>query len=101
MRRAIVRYAVKPDRVAEHLALIDAIFAELRQSPLPGVRYAVARAKDGVSFTHIASFDSAEGGNPLNALAAFKAFQPGLPERCAEKPVVTDVDVIGDSGLFS
>ncbi len=98
MRRVIVRYTVKPERIEEHIALINAVFAELEQARLPGVRYAVARAKDGVSFTHIAAFESE--GNPLNALAAFKAFQPGLAERCDQAPTVTDVDVIGDHGLF-
>jgi hypothetical protein len=39
--------------------------------------------------------------NPITQLAAFKAFQAGIRERCEERPVSTDLesDAIGSYGF--
>ena len=94
MRKVIVRYRLKADRVDEHLALVRAVFEELAHTRSRDIRYAALRAKDGVSFTHIASFDT--DANPLSALASFQAFQRGISDRCEQAPETVDVDLVGD-----
>ena len=39
-----------------------------------------------------------DSANPLLALAAFKAFQEGIRDRCVEPPVVTELTVVGSYG---
>src|SRR5258708_1137433 len=46
----------------------------------PHFRYSAFKESDGVSFVHVA-FVSAEK-NPLDGIAAFKAFTAGIKERC-------------------
>lgn len=97
MRRVHVRYRVKPDRVAEHETLIRAVFAELAAKPQPGLRYGAYKQPDGVSFVHVA-FVEAEG-NPLEQVAAFRAFTANIKERCDEPPVTFQLAEIGAFGL--
>ena len=54
MRRVMVRYKVKPDRVAENEALVRAVYDELARTQPDGLRYATFRLDDGVSFVHVA-----------------------------------------------
>jgi hypothetical protein len=58
-----------------------------------GLRYATFKLPDGVTFIHLADSDGA--GSPLSDLAAFKAFQAGVRERCDEPPVVSELSEIG------
>ncbi len=95
----MVRYKLKADRLEEHLRLIGAVFDELAEKKPAGLRYGVTRASDGLSFTHVAAMDGPD--NPLAALPAFQAFTRGAPERCEEPPVVSDVAIVGDYGLFA
>ena len=93
MKRVMVRYKVKPDRVAENEALVRAVYAELAQSEPDGFRYATFKLEDGVTFFHLA--ESADGQNPLPRTAAFQRFQAHIAERCDEPPVVTAIEAIG------
>ena len=97
MRRTIVRYKVKPDRVAEHEALIQAVFAELATSQPAGLRYGAFKQGDGVSFVHFAIVEG--DTNPLDSVAAFKAFGANIKDRCDEPPVVTQLQGVGTYGL--
>ena len=99
MRNVIVRYTLKLECADEHLSLIGAVFDELARTRPPSVRYAVTRGPDGVSFTHIATFEGP--GNPLTALASFKAFARDVDRRCDEAPRSSEVTVVGDHGIFS
>jgi hypothetical protein len=97
MRRTIVRYKVKPERVADHEALIQAVFAELATTKPGGLRYGAFKQADGVSFVH---FSIAEAdNNPLEKIAAFKAFTANIKERCDEPPVSTQLEAISTYGL--
>jgi hypothetical protein len=58
------------------------------------------RLADGVSFVHLASIETPDGKNPLGEIAAFKAFQAGIKDRCAEPPQASDATAIGDYRLF-
>ncbi len=96
-RRVLVRYRVKPDRVAEHEALIADVFAELDRKKPEGIRYGAFKRADGVSFVHVALVTAAE--NPLDHVAAFKAFTERIKERCDEPPEVVDLTAVGVYGL--
>jgi len=100
MRRVLVRYKVKPDRVEENEALVRAVYDELTEKQPVEMRYGTFKLDDGVSFVHIHSLDDPSGHNPLSDLASFKAFQAGIADRCDEPPVVSQLDEIGTFRLF-
>lgn len=93
MRRVMVRYKVKPERVAENEELVRAVYAELAQARPPGLRYETFKLDDGVSFIHLAV--TAERPGPLAEVAAFARFQEGIAERCDEPPAVTELERVG------
>ena len=98
MRRVMVRYKVKPDRVEENERYIRAVFDELKAGAPDGVRYASFKLDDGASFMHFASLEG--DGNPLQELSAFKAFTADIGARCDEPPVVVDLSEIGSYRLL-
>jgi hypothetical protein len=63
MKRAMVRYRAKPDRVEEHEALVRAVFAEVTEKAPAGLHYGAYKGPDGVSFVHVALTEG--GDNPL------------------------------------
>jgi hypothetical protein len=95
MEQVIVRYKVKPERVAENEELVRGVYAELSEKGPPTFHYATFKLADGVSFVHVAANDAADRQSPLPQLAAFKRFQENIDERCDERPVVSSADEIG------
>jgi hypothetical protein len=95
----MVRYKVRPEHAAANEELVRAVYAELAQSGLPGVRYATFVLPDGVSFVHL--HESEDGENTLPSLKAFQRFQEGISERCAEPPVVSELREVGSFRVFS
>jgi len=93
----MVRYRVRPDRVAENEELVRAVYAELAQTAPEGLRYATFKLDDGVSFMHVAATSD---DNPLLQVEAFARFQAGIAERCDEPPVVTTLDLVGSYPAF-
>jgi hypothetical protein len=93
MSQVIVRYTVKPERVAENEQLVRGVYDELRRTAPTGLRYATYRLEDGVSFVHVAASDGER--SPLSDLEAFQRFTEGIRERCDEPPVVTQMHEIG------
>ena len=93
MRQIMVRYKVKPDRVAENEELVRAVYAELHETAPEGLRYATFALEDGVSFVHIAATE--DGANPLGQVQAFKRFTAEIGERCDEPPVTSALREIG------
>jgi hypothetical protein len=98
MKRVMVRYTVKPDRVAENEALVRAVYDELARVAPEGLRYATFRLEDGVSFVHLA-IQTEDGQTPLAKLDAFQRFQENVRDRCDEPPAVTDLHTIGSYRL--
>lgn len=96
MRRVLVRYRVKPEQVEANEALVNAVYAELHGHAPDGFRYATFKLADGVTFVHVALY---EGESPLVSLAAFRAFQDGIEDRCDEPPVVTEMSPVGSYRL--
>jgi hypothetical protein len=68
MTRVMVRYTVKPDRVAENEQLVRDVYAELARTQPDGLRYATFKLPDGVSFVHLAVHGQ---DNPLQRVEAF------------------------------
>ncbi len=95
MKHTIVRYRVKPDRVAENEALIRAVYDELDTERPAGIAYATYKLDDGVSFIHISTSDTPDGRNPLSDLPAFRTFTAGAADRCDEQPVVSEAGEVG------
>jgi hypothetical protein len=93
MRQIMVRYKVKPERVAENEELVRAVYEELHDAAPDGLRYATYALEDGVSFVHIATTE--DGVNPLGQVQAFKRFTAGVAERCDEPPVASTLREIG------
>ncbi len=91
----VVSYQVRPEAVAEHVRLIEAVFEQLRAEQPDDVEYKVVRLVDGVSFVHVSSADTADGSNPLPELAAFKEFGRDSAARVATAPVPTAAAIVG------
>src|SRR5262249_12900532 len=100
MKRTMIRYKVKADRVAENERYIARVFEQLRQTRPPGLRYASFKLDDGVSFVHIVSHEADDARNPLTELPAFKDFAAGIKERCTEPPVAVDLNEVGAYRFF-
>jgi hypothetical protein len=98
MRQVMVRYRVKPERVAENEELVRAVYDELARTDPAGLRYATFKLDDGVGFVHLASTE--EGHNPLSQVKAFQRFQENIGDRCDEAPVVSELREIGSFRLF-
>jgi hypothetical protein len=97
MRQVMVRYTVKPDRVAENEELVRAVYDELAATAPAGLRYATYRLDDGVSFVHLATVEGEH--NPLSDVAAFARFTADVRARCDEPPVTTALHLVGSYGL--
>jgi hypothetical protein len=101
MKRVIVRYKVKPERAAENVALVEKVFAQLTREQPAGLRYATFKLEDGVSFIHVAAVDTADGKNPLLAVAAFQQFTEAIKDRCVEPPISMQAEVVGEYRLLA
>jgi hypothetical protein len=91
-RAVVVRYRTRPDAADDNERLIQAVFEELAAAQPRGLRYSVFRV-DETAFVHTAVFDS--GANPLEDIAAFRAFTAGLPGRCQEPPAPAAGRLVG------
>jgi len=95
MKRTVIRYRVKPDLAARNAELIAAVFSELEQVRPEGLRYLSLRLDDD-TFIHVVETDAANGSSPLPGLAAFRAFQSGIGERCDEPPQARPATIVGN-----
>ena len=93
MSQVMVRYKVKPERVAENERLIRAVYEELHRTRPDGIRYTTFRLEDGVSFVHIAFVENNAPGLP--GVEAFRKFTRQIEDRCDEQPSVTVLHQIG------
>jgi hypothetical protein len=97
MPHVMVRYRVRPDRVAENEELVRAVYDELASAQPEGLRYATFKLSDGVTFIHIAEHGQE---NPLREVRAFRQFQQAIDERCDEPPVATEMSEVGAYRAF-
>ena len=80
--------------------LIAGVFEELKSARPEGVRYLSLRLDDD-SFIHFVETDAADGTSAIPGLAAFKAFQSGIRERCTEPPLAGGVTIVGNYRMLS
>lgn len=95
MRRVVVRYRVKADRLEEHERLVGDVFAELARVRPAGIVYQALKLDDGVSFVHVAAISTPDGTNPLTPLPSFQAFSANIAERCEDRPVSSPAAALG------
>ena len=100
MKRMMIRYKVKADRVAENERYITNVFEQLKREKPPGLRYASFKLDDGLSFMHIVEVEAADGSNPLRELSAFKAFTAEIQDRCDEQPMSVELQEVGSYNAF-
>jgi hypothetical protein len=100
MSKVMVRYKVKPDQAARNEALVRKVYEELHQTSPAGFHYATFVQEDGISFVHMAAVESEDGHNPLMEVAAFRAFQEDIGDRCDEPPAPTGLREVGSYGFW-
>jgi heme-degrading monooxygenase HmoA len=91
----VIRYKLKADRVAENEQLIKKVFLQIHDKKLQGVRYAVYKLADGVSFMHIIFYETNEAHKAFTDLPAFKDFQAQARDRFEEAPITDEAEEIG------
>jgi hypothetical protein len=94
MKRTLIRYKTKPELADRNAELIAGVFQELKAAKPEGVRYLSLRLDDD-TFVHFVEAE-ADSANALPSLAAFKAFQSGIRERCVEPPLAGSVTIVGN-----
>jgi quinol monooxygenase YgiN len=99
VKTVIVRYKAKPEHAERNRELVQAVYSELELTQLADFNYATFVLDGGISFVHLAAHRHKT--NPLPNLPAFRAFQEGIGERCAEQPVLTELNTIGAYGWFN
>jgi hypothetical protein len=95
MKRTLIRYRTKPELADQNAALVAAVFEELKWAKPEGVRYVTLRLDDD-NFVHFVETATDDGVSALSKLGAFKAFQSGIHERCAEPPLVRGATIVGN-----
>ena len=100
MKRTLIRYKTKPDVADKNAELIAGVFAELKATRPDGVRYLSLRLDDD-SFIHLVETEADDGASVIPGLAAFKAFQSGIRERCLEPPQLGGVRIVGNYRMLN
>src|SRR4029453_17095283 len=93
MKRMLVRYKKKPEALAEHRRLIEAVFEGLHAKAPKDISYMVLELGDG-SFVHLKS-DAVEGAFQMSGLPAFQVFTSGIGERTEEPPQTQEAKLVG------
>jgi hypothetical protein len=95
-----VRYQVREESVAEVEAGIERVFAAIEKEQPAGVRYAMGKLPDGVTFVGVLELDDGVD-NPLPGIPAARELQQSLPGLVVgEPPVPQPVHVVGSFGMF-
>ena len=74
------------------------MFAQLAADQPEGLRYATFRLGDGLTFVHVAVHEG--GGNALEDVEAFEAFQRGIQSRIDGPPEVSEATLVGSYRLM-
>ena len=100
MKRTLIRYKTKPESADGNAELIAQVFAELKAASPDGVRYLSLRLDDD-SFIHVVETEAEDRAAVIPNLAAFKAFQSGIRERCLERPQTGGVRIVGNYRMLN
>jgi hypothetical protein len=97
----MVRYQVREESVAEVEAGIEKVMAAVEAEQPAGVRYAMGRLPDGVTFVGVLELEDGVD-NPLPGIPAARELQQRLPGLVVgEPPVPQPVQVVGAYRLFA
>ena len=96
MTRTLIKYKTKPAMADRNAELIAEVFEELKAAQPEGVRYLSLRLDDD-TFVHFIETES----SALPGLAAFKAFQSGIRERCIEPPQPCGATIVGNYRMLA
>jgi hypothetical protein len=99
MKRTLIRYKTKSGMADRNAELIAGVFEELKATKPEGVRYLSLRLDDD-TFVHFVETES-DSGSILPTLAAFKAFQSGIRERCIELPQPGGATIVGNYRMLA
>jgi hypothetical protein len=99
MKRTLIRYKTKREMADNNAKLIADVFKELNAANPTGVRYLSLRLDDD-TFVHFVESET-DSANALPGLAAFKAFQSGIRERCVEPPQAGSVTIVGNYRMLA
>jgi hypothetical protein len=99
MKRTLIRYKTKPEMADKNAELIAGVFAELQATKPEGLRYLSLRLEED-TFIHFVESES-DSGSALPTMAAFKAFQNGIRERCIEPPQPSGATVVGNYRMLA
>lgn len=97
----IVRYELKPERLDEHVGLIETVFTHLNDTAPDGVHYAAFREADGYTFTHVGHYQTDEARAAAGENDAFARFTAEIADRCVVPPAAAAQQVIGSYGAFA
>ena len=97
MLQFLIQYTIKPELVDEQETAIRAFLDGIRSVGDPDAYYGSFKAEDGVSYTHIARFESEEALKRFQAQPHFKTFSEGLRPRCIAGPAATKLALVDES----
>jgi len=95
MKKILVRYRIKANKVAENEQLVKEVYEQLHVIQIEGLRYATIKLEDGVTFVHIAYHENEQVSKELGSLPAFRKFTENINDRCDEPPLVSSVSIVG------
>jgi hypothetical protein len=94
-------YEVKEDAVAEVEAAIETMFSAIDGERPAGLRYAMCRLPDGVTFVGVVQLEDG-AQNPLLGIAAAAEFRAKLGDWVVgEPPAPEPLEVVGSYELFT
>lgn len=94
-KNVVVRYRLKPERVKENEGLVGQVYKQLQELNPDGIHYLTYKLEDGVTFVHIALYETDDAHKAFTSLPAFKNFQENVKARCEEMPLVSKATQIG------
>jgi hypothetical protein len=96
----VVSYRVREESVADVEAAIDEMMAAIEEAQPEGIRYALGKLPDGVSFVGVLELEDGVE-NPLPGIPAARELQQGLADWVVgDPPVPQPLQVAGSYGLF-
>ena len=95
----MVRAKIKAESVDEIEAAGRTVFSAIEREQLQGIRYAVCRLPDGVTYVNFLQLDD-DIHNPLPALPEGKQFGENLKNWLAQPATSEPLTVIGSYRLF-
>lgn len=102
MKAVKVTYTVQANYADQNKANIRQVMQDLQAGDYPGIRYRSYVLSDGVTFVHMAHFQTEEDNRKLSALPSFQSFQQQLKgSKPNAAPSVEPLELVGAShGIF-